>query len=436
MFLTDRKFEARITELEGYRYRDMTAIHSFYTQEDDGAIGAHPPAAYNEQHVLKIGDYWKGRDRYIWLHAEIDTHLPYADQQIAGLFSFGKTGGGNNSGFESLLFINGKPYQGVDSNHEEVLFDDETAKGPIRLDFRLWSGLEGGGESRENEFKLEMEAIGWLDRRVDNLYYTLLAAYEVLKETSESDSASPILKKLISDALQLINWTEPGSPEFYQSCYVAEESLTEAIQSFSKSSDITIHTIGHTHIDVAWLWRLKNTREKAARSFSTVLHLMNQFPDYLFLQTQPQLYDYIKTDYPEIYAQIKERVAEGKWEAGGAMWLEADCNIPSGESLVRQILHGKNFFKEEFGVDCQYLWLPDVFGYSWALPQILQKSGIKTMMTTKISWNQYNRMPHDTFHWKGIDGTEILTHFITTPEPWNSQTLGSIRIMALLRRKR
>ncbi|MEH7119197.1 alpha-mannosidase [Neobacillus vireti] len=420
MFLTERKFEARIRELEGYRYRDMTAIHSFYTQEDDGEIGAYPPAAYDEQNVMKIGDYWKGRDRYIWLHTEIDAHLPFAERQIVGLFSFGKTGGGNNSGFESLLFINGKPYQGVDSNHEEVLFDDLTAKGPIRLDFRLWSGLEGGGEPTENEFKLEMAAIGWLDRRVDNLYYTLLAAYEVLKETSESDSAYTILKKLISDALYLINWTEPGSAEFYQSCYTAEENLNEAIESFSKSSDITIHTIGHTHIDVAWLWRLKNTREKAARSFSTVLHLMKQFPDYLFLQTQPQLYEYIKTDYPEIYAQIKERVAEGKWEAGGAMWLEADCNIPSGESLVRQILHGKDFFKKEFGVDCEYLWLPDVFGYSWALPQILTKSGIKTMMTTKISWNQYNRMPHDTFYWKGIDGTEILTHFITTPEPWNS----------------
>ncbi|TCN27517.1 alpha-mannosidase [Mesobacillus foraminis] len=420
MFLTERKFEERIKELEGYRYRDLVSINEFFTHEDDGAIGANPPAAYNEQNVMSIGDHWKGRDRYIWLHAEIDSHLPYADQQVVGLFSFGKTGGGNNSGFESLLFVNGKPYQGVDSNHEEVLFDDQTAKGPIRLDFRLWSGLEGGGVPIENEFKLQLATIGWLDRRVDNLYYTLLAAFEVLKETSEYDSSYMVLKKLISDALQLINWTEPGSPEFYQSCYMAEENLTVGIQSVTKSSDITIHTVGHTHIDVAWLWRLKNTREKAARSFSTVLHLMKQFPEYLFLQTQPQLYDYIKTDYPEIYTQIKERVADGKWEAGGAMWLEADCNIPSGESLVRQILHGKNFFKEEFGIDCQYLWLPDVFGYSWALPQILTKSGIKTMMTTKISWNQYNRMPHDTFYWKGIDGTEILTHFITTPEPWNS----------------
>jgi alpha-mannosidase len=419
LFLTERKFEARIHELEGYRYRDCVAIEQFTTQEDDGKVGANPPISYDETSVMKLGDYWKGRDRYIWLHADVDCHLPISSKQIVGLFSFGKTGGGNNSGFESLLFVNGKPYQGVDSNHEEVLFDEQTSKGPIRLDFRLWSGLEGGGVPVENEFKLEMAKIGWLDTRVDNLYYTLLAGYEVLKETNEADPNYSVLKQLLQEALLQINWTEPGSTEFYESCYEAETSLTEALQAIEKTSDITIHTVGHTHIDVAWLWRLRNTREKSARSFSTVLHLMKQFPEYLFLQTQPQLYDYIKTDYPEIYEQMKARIAEGQWEAGGAMWLEADCNIPSGESLVRQILQGKNFFKEEFGVDCTYLWLPDVFGYSWALPQILTKSGIKTMMTTKISWNQYNRMPHDTFYWKGIDGSEILTHFITTPEPWN-----------------
>ena len=141
---------------------------------------------------------------------------------------------------------------------------------------------------------------------------------------------------------------------------------------------------------------------------------MELYPDYVFLQSQPQLYEYIKSDYPEIYSQIKERVKEGRWEAEGGMWVEADCNITSGESLVRQLLYGTRFLRDEFGVSCKYLWLPDVFGYSWALPQILLKSGIKTFMT-KISWNQYNRMPHDTFWWRGMDGSEILTHFITTP---------------------
>ena len=152
---------------------------------------------------------------------------------------------------------------------------------------------------------------------------------------------------------------------------------------------------------------------------STVLRMMEMFPEYIFLQTQPQIYEYIKEDFPEIYEKIKERVREGRWEADGAMWVEADCNLTSGESLTRQILIGSKFIKDEFGKDVEYLWLPDVFGYSWALPQILKKSGIDMFMTTKISWNQSNRMPHDTFKWKGIDGSEVLTHFITTPEPWN-----------------
>ena len=110
---------------------------------------------------------------------------------------------------------------------------------------------------------------------------------------------------------------------------------------------------------------------------------------------------------------------EGRWEVDGGMWVEADCNLTSGESLTRQILIGSKFIKDEFGKEVEYLWLPDVFGYSWALPQILKKSGIDMFMTTKISWNQFNRMPHDTFRWKGMDGSEVLTHFITTPEPWN-----------------
>ena len=150
---------------------------------------------------------------------------------------------------------------------------------------------------------------------------------------------------------------------------------------------------------------------------------MDQYPEYQFLQTQPQLYEYIKNDYPEIYEQIKQRIAEGRWEAGGAMWLEADCNIPSGESLSRQLLYGQRFLEQELGVkQCRYLWLPDVFGYSWALPQILKQAGIDTFITTKISWNQYNRMPHDTFTWRGIDGTEIAAHFITTPDGSNKYT--------------
>ncbi len=134
-----------------------------------------------------------------------------------------------------------------------------------------------------------------------------------------------------------------------------------------------------------------------------------------FLQSSPQLYEFIEEDYPEIFAKIKEKIKVGSWEVTGGMWVEADCNIPSGESLVRQLLFGIRYIKEKFGVNCSILWLPDVFGYSWALPQIIKKSGLKYFMTTKISWNQFNNPEYDTFRWRGIDGTEILTHFITTP---------------------
>ena len=156
------------------------------------------------------------------------------------------------------------------------------------------------------------------------------------------------------------------------------------------------------------------TEDKAVRSFSTVLELMKEYPEYVFMSSQPQLYKYVKKNAPDVYEQIKERIKEGRWEPDGGMFVEADCNIASGEALVRQFVHGQRFFKEEFGVDNEILWLPDVFGYSAALPQILQKCGIPYFMTTKISWNEFNKMPYDTFEWEGIDGSRVLTHFVPT----------------------
>ncbi len=157
---------------------------------------------------------------------------------------------------------------------------------------------------------------------------------------------------------------------------------------------------------------MAQTREKAERSFATVLNLMRQYPEYKFMSSQPQLYQHVKEANPDLYRQIKERVTEGRWEVEGAMWLEADCNLTGGESLVRQILYGKRFMKEEFGVESRMLWLPDVFGYNAALPQILRKSGVDRFFTSKIAWNETDTMPHDIFLWKGLDGTEIFTSFI------------------------
>lgn len=418
MFYTIDKLRNRIHELDDYRYRDKVELEYFNTKlNGDKDIAPNIPTEYDG--VIKTGETWKGRDLHLWMKKEVDIPQNWENKTVVGIFDFGETGAGNNSGFESLFYLNNKPYQGVDSNHKEVFLPKDINGTSIELIFRLWTGLEGGGIPREQEHRINRAQLAWLDEKVDDLFYNASVILETIGELDEYSPDKVHLTKILNNAFKLIDWAYPGNEDFYNSLHEASDYLNKEIDKIDKHSVVNVTCIGHTHIDVAWLWRLKHTREKCARSFSTVLRLMERYPEYIFLQTQPQLYEYVKNDYPELYEAIKQKVKDGNWEVDGGMWLEADCNIPSGESLVRQILVGSRFIKEEFNKDVEYLWLPDVFGYSWALPQILKKSGIDMFMTTKISWNQYNRMPHDTFKWRGIDGSEILTHFITTPEPWS-----------------
>ena len=420
MFLTERKLDRRITEIREYSYREVTALEEFAAREDrQGVVNPEVPTEFEGWDTIHTGDRWSGRNRYLWLHKEITIPESWKGKRAVGIFDFGNTGAGNNSGFEAMCYINEKPYQGVDVNHKEVFFPEELYGKTFRLTFRLWSGLEGGGVPREQEHRINRADLAYLDEKVDDFYYMGMLVLDTVQNLSDTDPVKFELRNALDEACLLIDWAYPGSGEFYESVHQADDLLNEKIDGMKKDSLVKVKCVGHTHIDMAWLWRLKHTHEKASRSFSTVLRMMEMFLEYIFLQTQPQLYEYIKEDFPEIYEEIKKRVKEGRWEVDGGMWVEADCNLTSGESLTRQILIGSKFIKDEFGKDVEYLWLPDVFGYSWALPQILKKSGIDMFMTTKISWNQYNRMPHDTFKWKGIDGSEVLTHFITTPEPWN-----------------
>ena len=172
-----------------------------------------------------------------------------------------------------------------------------------------------------------------------------------------------------------------------------------------------VSAIGHAHIDSAWLWPIRETKRKCARTFANALRLMEDYPEYHFSASQAQQYTWIKANYAPLYARMHEQIAAGRFEPIGSMWVEADCNIPSGESLVRQIVHGKRFFLDEFGRETTDLWLPDVFGYSAALPQILKEAGITSFLTQKMSWSETNRFPHSTFWWEGLDGTRVLTHF-------------------------
>ncbi|MDD5698904.1 MAG: glycoside hydrolase family 38 C-terminal domain-containing protein [Victivallaceae bacterium] len=177
------------------------------------------------------------------------------------------------------------------------------------------------------------------------------------------------------------------------------------------ASALKVTAVGHAHIDTAWLWPVRETVRKCGRTFANQIALLEKYPEYVFGASQPQHYQFVKDRYPELYAKVRQAVAAGRWEPQGGMWIEADCNLISGESMIRQFLHGKNFFRDEFGFEIRNLWLPDVFGYSGALPQIIRGCGCDYFLTQKISWNLFNAFPHHTFIWRGIDGSEVLTHF-------------------------
>ncbi len=308
-----------------------------------------------------------------------------------------------------LLFVNGEATQGLDMNHRMVHLTESAEAGTEwQFDLQAYTGILHA----EFDMIIEMQEA---DLRVEKLYYDLVVPLRAFSRMKKENRDRMELERVLNEAINLLDLRIPYSEDFYRSVEAAEDYLeAELYQKLGGYEDVIATCIGHTHIDVAWWWTVEQTREKVARSFATVLKLMDEYPNYRFMSSQPQLYQFLKERYPELYARIKEKVKEGRWEPEGGMWLEADTNLTSGESLVRQFLYGKKFFKEEFGVDSKILWLPDVFGYSGALPQIMKKSGIEYFMTTKLAWNQIDKMPNDTFYWKGIDGSSIFTHLITT----------------------
>ncbi|MGY3568014.1 alpha-mannosidase [Sinomonas sp. RB5] len=188
-------------------------------------------------------------------------------------------------------------------------------------------------------------------------------------------------------------------------------ALAGVLASPAESSVHRIVATGHAHIDSAWLWPVRETQRKCARTFANVVALMDQDPELTFACSSAQQLAWIRDGYPQLFERIKEKVADGRFVPVGGMWVESDTNMPGGEAMARQFVEGKRFFLEEFGVDCQEAWLPDSFGYSAALPQIVRAAGSRWFLTQKISWNQVNRFPHHTFLWEGIDGSRVFTHF-------------------------
>jgi len=317
---------------------------------------------------------------------------------------------------QMLLYINGQEYQGIDTNHTIVHLCEKAIAGQqIDVTIYAFSGLSLNGLYPERRLSAEVGlylSMKTVCIEVEELYYNLQIPLELLYQLSENSKEREELLSLLNDTINIIDLREIYSNEFFVSINRANNFIEQNLHTKKQEDDATVTAIGHTHIDVAWLWRYCHTRDKASRSFATVLRLMDMYPDYVFVSSQPQLYEYIKQDFPRLYERIKEKVISGQWIPEGGMWVEPDCNLPSGESLVRQFLYGKHFFKKEFSVDTKILWLPDVFGFNGNLPQIMKKSGVEYFMTAKLAYNETNPFPYHTFIWKGIDGSEVFAHLI------------------------
>lgn len=373
------KTDNRIPDSSSDAFRDFGA---------DDRWGNVPDAhAWFCRHVV-IPESWRGKEVRFALATDSRAVDPRADIDLP----------------QTIAYINGTLTQGMDINHTEIILPDLP-----EMDMALY--LYSAKVRWYKEFHAELRLV---NEECIGLYYDLQVPSDVLKFSDPNSKTYADVLSILNNAINRLDCREPGSGTFFASVRDARIYLHHALYTdYTQEQRGTVICIGHTHIDVAWLWTLEQTREKVQRSFSTVLQMMKQYPEYKFMSSQPQLYAFLKEECPELYAEVKKMVAAGRWEVEGAMWLEADCNLTSGESLVRQVLFGKRFFKQEFGVDSRVLWLPDVFGYSAAMPQILKKSGVDYFVTSKISWNETNMMPYDMFRWRGIDGTEIFSWFLT-----------------------
>ena len=355
-------------------------------------------------------DTWgNGYDSHAWFKFKVTVPADCDPDDVFIKVITNFPGGWDPDNPQFIAYVDGKMVQGMDINHTRLYLP---SVGEHEVILYAYTGIVPTSAALILElFKR--------NREVEKLWYDIYTPFDSLRYLDKHSSEYRNIVNMLSYAFDLLDLYKVPSEAFFASVSVASKYMDEEFYGkycAENQSTLTVTGIGHTHIDCAWLWTLKQTREKVQRSFSTVLELMRKYPEYKFMSSQAFLYQNLKEEAPELYEEIREHIKNGRWECDGSMWVEADCNLSSGESLVRQILYGKRFFKEEFGVDNHILWLPDVFGYAAALPQILRKSGVDWFVTSKISWNDTNMMPYDTFLWKGIDGSEINTYFLTAQE--------------------
>ncbi|MFH0944990.1 MAG: hypothetical protein V2A76_07310, partial [Planctomycetota bacterium] len=325
-----------------------------------------------------------------------------------------------SSGTEAQLFLDGQPLQGFDDNRQLFrlgkrlrpgepfeFFVEAACNRPLGVATFWWDDKELVRRwQEENPGRYEGCRLVDLDQDLSDFHLKYEFARRLALALPEGSARARELLQGLRQVTNLIPAGQAGA------ALKSARPILERLLEGAPHPSTHCVAVGHAHLDTAWLWPLAETRRKIVRSWSNALELMERFPTFRFAASQAQQYAFCKEDAPELFERIRARVKEGRWEPVGAMWVESDGHAPSGESLIRQILHGISFYRREFGEAAPQtvLFLPDTFGFPAALPQIMRLFCLETFVTDKMAWSERHEFPHVTFLWRGIDGTETLTH--------------------------
>lgn len=375
---------------------------------------------------MSPGTRWGKKWEYMWFRGQVKLPAEARGERIVLRIDVGA---------ESAVLINGEEAGAVDHEHREitlarrgepgrryeVLVEAYGGHGKWELGYGpVPHGVETVPEPPATQCVVGESTFGIWDEEAYQAFLDFETLLEVRDNLDENSLRVAEIDAGLKEFTLLVD-VELPRPALTAALRAGRERLRPLLECVNGSTAPRMYCVGHSHIDVAWLWPLQETERKCRRTFATQLALMAEYPEYKFLQSQAHLYWMVKQRYPRLYERIKAAVRRGQWIVDGGMWVEPDTNLAGGEALIRQFLHGKRFFKEEFGVESELMWLPDVFGYSGALPQIMRGCGIKYFSTQKIFWNYHGgeNFPYNTFWWEGIDGTRVLAHF---HNDYNSRT--------------
>jgi alpha-mannosidase len=360
-----------------------------------------------------VGDAWGTPWGTTWFRMRGAVPRQWAGEDVVARIGLGYTGQ-TGFGAEALVWGESGPLQGISPNHDEVRIAGgsvdlliEAAANPVLDQEAATASLLLPDPSASPLLRLRRAELCVVRRDLDDFCDDLAMVLDLSQQLGAVGARAGRVLAALRRACMVVDPENPCGAMLA----AAHAPLREVLAAPGAPSRYRVIAQGHAHIDTAWLWPVRETRRKCARSFSTVLSLMDEHPQMRFACSQMQHYAWMRDEYPTLFARIRERIAEGRWEVVGGMWVESDANIASAESLVRQLLHGKLFCIEELGVEPRVGWLPDTFGYPATLPQILREAGMEWFVTQKLWWNQVNAFPHSTFWWEGLDGSRVLAHF-------------------------